>query len=128
MQSNYSDTQINRVITSKLVSFDEFVDTVNATAHDVKVVLFLSRLLDRIFEYRIKGLTLTKTQACRMIPAEHIETCKKYVDDAERLGFIRFEPDPIDKRKTIIVPTEELIDYVRGKAAAILDEMRQIIS
>ncbi len=63
-----------------------------------------------------------------MIPAEHIDTCKKYVTEAERLGFFKFVDDKSDKRKTNIVPTSEFIHYVENRAVQSLDLFKRVLS
>jgi DNA-binding MarR family transcriptional regulator len=57
-----------------------------------------------------------------MIPAEHADTCRKYVDEARRLGFFEVVDDPNDKRKKRVVPTAEFIDYVRREAQSALEK------
>lgn len=124
--SPYSEDQIARAIQKGFVSFGDFLQKMEDDVADHKFIFHVDRLLTNIFVNHLQGKYLTKTQACRMIPAEHIETCKKYVDEAKAHGFIYFKPDPTDARRWFVVPTEEFLEFLRKRAASALDEALEI--
>lgn len=124
---NYSEKQIAAAVQRRLVDFAGFVDRITNEVGDFRFLMHVDRLLTNIYILHQQNRYMSKMQACRLIPAEHIDTCKKYVQEAERLGFFEFRDDPKDKRKKVIVPTEEFIRYVERRAAASLDEIASIV-
>src|SRR5947209_6441474 len=121
--SRYSGEQIVAAVQRRLVDFAGFIDRITDEVGDFRLLMHVDRLLTDIYIFHQKGKYMSKTQACRLIPAEHIDTCKKYVQEAERLGFFQFADDPNDRRKKVIIPTDEFIEYVEQRAAASLDEI-----
>ena len=124
----YTEQQILAAVERGLVKFSGFIEEIKASTPDEKFVVHVDRLLLNIYLAHKRGKYITKTQACRMIPAEHINTCNKYVNEAVRLGFIDFKVDADDKRRKNVVPTEEFLEYVGQTAQRNLDELRDIIS
>lgn len=124
----YTESQIVAAVERGLVDFSGFIAQLKASTNDQKFLLHVDRLLMNIYVAHKSNRYISKMQACRMIPAEHVDTCKKYVEEAERLNFIRFERDPKDGRRTNVVPTREFLDYVGDAARRRLDEVKDIIS
>ena len=55
---------------------------------------------------------------------QHKQIVGVIVDELERLGYVRREPDPADRRAKLIVPTETGLDEI-DKARAILTEIER---
>ena len=124
----YTGAQIAAAVQHRLVDFSGFIDGVRQEVKDPRLLLHVDRLLRQIYLHHLDDKYMSKMQACRMIPAEHIDTCKKYVTEAERLGFFKFVDDKSDKRKTNIVPTSEFIHYVENRAVQSLDLFKRVLS
>lgn len=125
--AGYNDDQIARAVKRNFVSFADFISDLRETSKaDPRLMMHIDRLLRNIYLHHLEGNFINKTQACRMIPAEHVDTCKKYVDEAKRLGFIEFKDDPRDGRKKNVVPTAEFLQFVRDSASKALDDALQI--
>jgi hypothetical protein len=124
----YTDRQIAAAVERGLVNFSGFIAKIKANTNDEKFILHVDRLLMNIYLAHKNGRYISKTQACRMIPAEHVNTCKKYVNEAVRLRFVEFRDDPLDKRRKNVVPTAEFLEYVGQAARHQLDEVSKIIS
>jgi hypothetical protein len=70
------------------------------------------RLMIKLWEYDKKHLVMHKSAACRLIPVQHSDSAKKYVNLVEQKGWITFVDDPKDKRKTIVKPSSKLLNLV----------------
>lgn len=125
--SGYSEKQIAAAVQRRLVDFAGFIDQMTSEIGDFRFLMHVDRLLTHIYLLHQEGKYMSKMQACRLIPAEHVDTCKKYVQEAQRLGFFEFRDDPSDRRKKVIAPTDEFIRYVEQRAASSLDEIRLIV-
>jgi len=126
--SGYSEAQIVAAVQKRLVDFAGFINRITDEVGDFRFLMHVDRLLTNIYLLHQEGKYMSKMQACRLIPAEHVDTCKKYVEEAERLGFFQFGDDRQDRRKKVIVPTDEFIRYVEQRAAASLDEIKSIVT
>jgi hypothetical protein len=122
----YSNKQLALAARYALFDFVQEID--KQSMGDLKLLMRIDRLLLTIFLAHQDGRLLSKTQACRMIAAEHTETCMKYVDAAAKRGLLSFKKDRKDGRRINVVPTRSLISIIRAKAAVALDEMNQILS
>lgn len=71
------------------------------------------RLMIKLWEYDKKRLVMHKSAACRLIPVQHADSAKKYVNLIEQKGWIDFIDDPNDKRKTIVKPSPKLLELVK---------------
>lgn len=126
VRTRYSQKQILWAVKGR-VAFADFINQVIGNSVDYRLLIYIDRLLLNIYLLHLDGKYMSKTQACRLIPAEHIDTCKKYVAEAERLGFFRLIEDNTDKRRKNVVPTEEFIAFVRGKAVTALQEAQEVL-
>ncbi len=124
----YTHEQIVSAVRSSIVTFEDFLADIEANVDDKKILMYIDRLLVNIYVSHIEGTTVSRTQACRMIPADHTDTCKKYVAEAERLGLVSFEADPSDGRRKNVKPTPELISYIEERARTALDTASAILS
>jgi len=126
--SKYSDEQIRAALATARSNFHDFMERMlTENSHDVRFFFYVDNLLVNIYEHYLNGKYITKTQACRLIPIGHSNTCKKYVDEAVERGFIKLESDKVDGRRVLVVPTGELISYVRAKMESAIDEARHLI-
>jgi len=99
----------------------------NENSNDVRFFFHIEHLLLVIYEHALKGKYISKSQACRLIPVGHMNTCKRYVEEAEQRGFVKFEIDKEDARRVSVIPTEELTAYVHSKMESAIDEARQLV-
>jgi len=127
-KSRYADEQILAAIASKRASFAEFMDKIADENDDWRFYIQIGHLLRVIYEHHLNGKFITKSQACRFIPVGHTNTCLRYVEEAEARGFIRFVADKNDARRLRVIPTDDLISYVRAEAERALDEARELIA
>lgn len=123
-QGKYSSDQIDAAVGS----FREFMQRIlHENSDDVRFFFHIENLLLVIYEHALSEKYISKSQACRLIPVGHMNTCKRYVEEAERRGFVKFEVDDEDARRINVIPTDELISYVRGRMEVAIDEARQLI-
>src|SRR6266700_8059435 len=69
---------------------------------DKKLAPYFRRLMIKLWEYNNRNRVMYKTAACRFIPVEHSVSSKKYIELAERKGWITFVDDSDDKRRRIV--------------------------
>ena len=118
-----------RLVAKKIATdFDRFWEMVVDTTDDSDFLKYVYALLFRVYELHLDGKYMTKMQACRYIPLRHAATCKKYLDIAERKGFFTFEPSPTDRRKTIVKPAPQLVQFVEETVRLSVQEMSEILS
>lgn len=127
-KSRYTDEHILAAIARKRSSFSEFMQSICSENTDWRFFYYIDNLLMVIYEHHQNGKYITKSQACRLIPIGHTNTCKKYVEEAQARGYILFEADKLDARRILVVPTEELIAYVRSQIEKSIDEARELVA
>ncbi|MER8995559.1 hypothetical protein [Mesorhizobium sp. M0678] len=127
MNNDYSRDQLMDAVRHNIVTFSDFITELHDNVDDQRLHAFIERLLMNIYLRHLDGKTVSRSQACRMVPADHLDTCKKYVAEAERLGFVAFEDDPKDRRRKNVIPTPDLIEYVEARARATLDTASAIL-
>ena len=71
------------------------------------------KLALRLFEYHCNSRSVFKTTAAKLLPAQHSVTALKYLDEAEKRGWVTFIPDDIDGRKIHVVPTDTFLELTR---------------
>ena len=126
--SKYSEEHIRAAVAHKRSTFNDFMEEILSDHQDDRRFHFyIDNLLIIIYEHSLNGKYISKTQACRLIPVGHTNTCKKYVEEAEAKGFINFVPDQKDARRLNVVPTDDLINYVRNKIEKEIDQARELI-
>ncbi|CCD84771.1 protein of unknown function [Bradyrhizobium sp. ORS 285] len=126
--SKYADEHIAAALANHRNAFSDFMHEVLADHRgDMMFHFYIDNLLVVIYEHHLRGKHINKTQAYRLIPIGHTNTCKKYVEEAAKRGFIRFVPDEKDSRRLNVVPTDDLISYVRAKVERQIDEARELI-
>ena len=121
MSNDYSREQILGAVRGNIVTFSDFIADMEASVEDPRLFMYIDRLLMNIYVRHLEGRAVSRSEACRMVPADHIDTCKKYVAEAERLGLVAFEDDPKDRRRKNVKPTPELISYIEDRARMTLD-------
>jgi hypothetical protein len=126
-KGRYADEHILAAIAYKRSSFSEFMQSILAENIDRRFFYHIDHLLMVIYEHHQNGKYITKSQACRLIPIGHTNTCKKYVEEAQARGYVRFEPDRNDARRVRVIPTEELLTYVRDQIEKSIDQARELV-
>jgi len=127
-QGKYSTAQIRAAVSIRKTSFQDFMQKImHENADDARFFIYIENLLLVIYEHSLSNKYISKSQACRLIPVGHMNTCQRYVEEAERRGFVRFETDETDARRINVIPTEELISYVQTIMEAAIDEARELI-
>lgn len=127
LKCKYSRAQIRAAIEAQSNPVGALISDLVEPSKDEKLVRNVGALLLKIFNLSVEGKRLTKSQACRLIPATQAATCIRYVNKVEQLGLVSFEDDKVDRRKTYVVPTEKLILMIEQKVETILDEMRTVL-
>jgi len=127
MSNDYSREQILGAVRSNIVTFADFIADMEANVEDQRLFMYIDRLLMNIYVRHLEGKSVSRSEACRMVPADHIDTCKKYVAEAERLGLVAFEDDPKDRRRKNVKPTPQLISYIEDRARTTLDTAYAIV-
>ncbi|TGP30244.1 hypothetical protein EN828_28405 [Mesorhizobium sp. M2D.F.Ca.ET.185.01.1.1] len=127
MKNDYSQEQLLDAVRHNIVTFSDFITSLQDGVADPRLIMYIDRLLMNIYLRHLEGKTVSRSQACKLIPADHLDTCKKYVAEAERLGFVAFQNDPKDGRRKNVIPTQGLIDYVEARARATLDTASAIL-
>lgn len=123
-QSKYTSDQIDAAVGS----FRDFMQRIlYENSDDFRFFFYIENLLLVIYEHALSKKYISKSQACRLIPIGHVNTCKRYVEEAALRGFVKFETDDKDSRRINVIPTEELMTYVRGRMEVAIDEARQLI-
>jgi hypothetical protein len=126
--SKYADEHIAAALVSRRNAFSDFMQEIlSGHRDDLRFHFYIDNLLMIIFEHHLDGKYISKTQACRLIPIGHTNTCKKYVEEAQARGFVKFVKDKRDARRENVVPTAELISYVRSQMEKQIDEARDLI-
>jgi len=126
--SKYSEIHIRAAVANRRSSFYEFMQKIlSEQSTDVRFFFYIENLLIIIYEHYLNNRFITKSQACRFIPIGHTNTCKKYLEEAQARGYIKFVADKNDSRRINVVPTEDLIAYVRTKMENSIDEARELI-
>lgn len=74
--------------------------------------VFIYPMMLKLREMESEGEMMTLGEAYEYIPAKHLKTSKKYMEQAEKDGLVLFKPHPFDKRKTVVVPTKKLLEEV----------------
>ncbi|BAV53032.1 Uncharacterized protein MLTONO_p0562 (plasmid) [Mesorhizobium loti] len=127
MANRYSRDQLHEAIRRNIVTFDDRAADVQGNVGELRLHGFIDGLLLTLYLRHVEGKTLSRSQAWRLVPADHLDTCKKYVAEAERLGFIALVDDPHDGRRKNVVPTPKLIDHIEARARAALDAATAIL-
>lgn len=122
----YSEAQIREGLRYRHSKFHSFMDEFKNSTSDAKFYYYVNNLLFRIYELHLDGKFMTKTNACRMIPLANANACQKYVEEAQKRGFIKIEDSVDDKRKKIIVPNADLIEYVENNISDDLNTIRDV--
>lgn len=105
----------NRRSLLRVATFDEeFVDYWENLfdEEDRELAPYFRRVMIRLYIYHAQNKLMYKMDACRFIPVKHASSAKKYIDLAEKKGWIKFIPEIKDKRKTIVQPSDELLQLV----------------
>lgn len=127
MTTRYSREQLLEAVRRNIVTLSDPVTDIQANVADQRLHGFIDGLLINIFLQNAEGKTVSRSQAWKMVPADHLDTCKKYVAEAERLGFISLEDDPSDGRRKNVIPTPVLIERIEARARTILDTAASIL-
>ena len=126
--SKYSEEHIRAALANRRSNFQDFMEKMlTENSHDLRFFFYVDNLLINIYEHYLNKKYITKTQACRLIPIGHSNTCKKYVDEAVQRGFISLETDKTDGRRVLVIPTPDLISYAKSKMEDAIDEARILI-
>jgi hypothetical protein len=126
--TKYTKGHIRAAIAKRRSSFNDFMQRIlSEQSNDIRFFFYIENLLVVIYEHHLNGKFITKSQACRFIPIGHSNTCKRYLEEAEARGYVKFVPDDRDSRRINVVPTEELIAYVTSKIENAIDEARELI-
>ena len=128
IKNDFSAAQLLEAVKSNIVTFEDFVNEMRADVADERLHAHIDKMLLKIYVQWREGSYISKMQACRMIPADHIDTCKRYVARAQELNLVDFVPDPKDGRRTNVVPTDTLIQYVEERARKSLSSAHRILS
>lgn len=96
----------------KAEEFSRFLERLEEDSRDAALMRYVYVLFLKIYELELDGRHLTKSQACRFIPLKHAVSCAKYLDEAQKAGYIRFKRDEIDRRKILVKPSQALLDFV----------------
>lgn len=118
---SFSRKQIRDAVRLKLVSFEDFLEHIQSDAdekQDVKFLMHIDRLLRYLFVREGEGTSIGKMTACKLIPAAHLDTCKKYLAEAEARDIIVMTPryDAADTRKTNVRLTPSFARFIEKKA------------
>lgn len=92
------------------------------------VLRYIYTLLLKIYEMQFLGEYLMKSEAEKLIPLGHSASRKKYLNEAAKLGYIRFDRDAKDKRKLLVKPCDMLITEMRADVAATIGATRSALS
>ena len=106
------DELIGQFLRHKDEEFTSFIEDL-FSEEDGSFFYYARALLFKVYEMDRKGKRMTKMQACRYIPSQHAGTCRKYVDIAERKGFLTLRKRPNDKRRIDVIPNDQLKDWVK---------------
>lgn len=118
----FTEHQLREAVRLKLVSFEDLLleiqkNNIIDEKHDIKFLMHVERLLRELFVGRKDGRPLGKMQACRLVPALHIDTCKKYIGEAIERGLVEFVDDPKDGRQKNVRLTKRFVAFIEKKAA-----------
>jgi hypothetical protein len=122
----YSEDHIRAAVAHKRLNFSEFVARIEKE-NDARFSYYIENLLLIIYEHYLDDKFISKSQACKFIPMAHSNTCMRYLTEAEDRGFVKFVQDERDSRRTNVVPTDQLLDHVRSKIEADIDDAREFI-
>jgi hypothetical protein len=127
-KSKYDEKHITAALANRRNAFYDFMQEILSDHRDdLRFHFYIDNLLLIIYEHSLAGKFISKSQACRLIPIGHTNTCKKYVEEAKARGFVKFVKDKKDQRRENVVPTNELISYVRARMEKEIDEARDLI-
>jgi hypothetical protein len=101
----------------RLIQFDEeFTGQWNNffNAEQRELAGYLRKIALRLYLSHRYNKPLHKMDACRLIPLHHAGSARKYIDMAVSNNLVKFIQDPNDARKTIVTPTQDLIDIVEA--------------
>ena len=89
---------------------------------------YLYALFMRVYELAYDDKYMSKSEAANFIPLSHATTRRKYLDHAERLGFLVFEKNPTDGRSELVKPGPSLEPFVTGEVEQSLVDLDRIIA
>lgn len=128
-EGRYSEGHIRAAVAHQRSTFSDFMDRIlSENSNDVRFFFHVENLLIIIYEHHLANKFISKSSACKFIPIGHSNTCKRYLQEAEDRGFIKFVRDKTDPRRENVVPTKELIAYVESKMEAAIDEARELVA
>lgn len=113
LAQGYTARQKAFLVDDEVLKFEVFMDKfLNENISDLSFVDSALGLLVKLYQLHSQGRYLTKTQACRLIKSRNPSVCQKYVEEAERRGFIETVKDEHDGRRMLVKPLPALLDFV----------------
>lgn len=109
--------QHQKKLIAEKVAHDDLDVWGHAYDEDKLTYKMLRPLMFQVYALNLDGRAMTKYQAARFVPARHSKTCKKYIETAQRLGYIDLQQHQQDKRKWLVRPTSHLISAVEKEIA-----------
>lgn len=114
----------------KAEELSRFIEQVAEESRDANLLRYLYVLFLKMYEMEMEGRYMTKSQACRFIPLKHAASCAKYLEEAKSAGYVYFETDEIDRRKSLVKPSKSLLAFVEAEVdrsiAATLAMVREL--
>lgn len=130
MAQDYTDAQKRFILDDEVLKFEVFLDRfMNENTKDISFVDSALGLLLKIYQLHRQGKYLTKTQACAQVRSRNPSSKQKYVEEAQRRGFIRITADPNYKggRRFIVEPLPALLQFVEDYIEGVAEHQRQFI-
>ena len=95
---------------------------------DAETWRYLPPMLFGIYRFYRQGRLATKKDAMVLLDSDHTKTARKYLELAESLGLVEIVQSKTDKRKSLLVPTDILIQAIRKDLSAVANETRWLLA
>lgn len=129
MAQDYTDRQKHFVHDDEVMRLEMFLDQfLKENVGDTSFIDSALLLLLKVQQEHRQGKLLTKTQACRLIKSRNPSVCQKYVEEAERRGFIKILPDPKDGRRQLVHPEPVLLTFVDQHVRDVASQAQQLVA
>lgn len=129
LAQEYTARQKAFLVDDEVLKFEVFMDKfLTENVSDLSFVDSALGLLVKIYQQHSQGRYLTKTQACRLIKSRNPSVCQKYVEEAERRGFIQIVKDEHDGRRMLVKPLPALLDFVDEYVVDIAEQERMRVA
>lgn len=111
--------------------FQNFMHQLADETSDAAFFRNIHGVLLLVYKEYLKGRALSKGRACEAIPLRNKTIALKYLEEARKRGFIKFEKDKIDARRMLICPQQTLVSYVElqlDKARSEIEELTNLLT